>query len=206
MRLPNSKYLIAGAAIALLSAGVAEAATAKLHTMNVAAPDGSIVEVRYTGDVAPRVQVVPATSVQDTADAGMMMDPFIQMQRVSAMMDAQMHAMMQRAAMMQQQAAQMQQQVIAASAHGQQGMPEVTTVAGTVPQGVHMTYVSTTTDANGCTRTVSYSSDGSGAAPKLIKASSDTCEAAGKSAPAAIPAKAEVPAHPVDQPAPGTKV
>ncbi|MCJ2179263.1 hypothetical protein [Novosphingobium album (ex Hu et al. 2023)] len=202
MRMPPRKYLLGAAALAVLGAGVAEAATAKFHTMKLDAPDGSVVEVHYTGDVAPKVQVVPADQViMPVAMAPVMADPFAEMARVSATMDAQMHAMMQRAALLQRQAAQMQQEAVA---HGSdvQAAPGFT-VAGDMPKGMHVTYYSSSTDANGCTRTVSYSSDGSGAAPKLTKASSDACDAA-QPKMTAIPAKVEKPAaQPV---APGQKV
>jgi len=81
MRLPRTKYLYAAAALALVGAGAAQAATEKLHAMKVAAPDGSVVHVQYTGDVAPRVEVVPVEAVMP-ADA--VVDPFAQMARISA--------------------------------------------------------------------------------------------------------------------------
>jgi len=149
MHIPR-KYILAGATFALLGAGVAQAATAKLHTMQVNAPNGEVVQVHYTGDVAPQVRLVPATS-----QAVAMTDPFAEMEQVSAMMDAQMQAMMEHAALMQQ-AAQ----------------------TGNVPQGMHVTYYSASTDAKGCTRSVSYSSDGGSAQPKLTQAASDNCESA----------------------------
>ena len=49
--------------------------------------------------------------------------------------------------------------------------------------------VSSTTDASGCTRTVRYSSDGSGAAPQVTRASAGTCDAA-PDKQATIPASA----------------
>lgn len=193
MRMPPRKYLIGGAALALLGAGVAQAATAKLHTMKIDAPDGSVVQVQYAGDVAPKVEVLPVDAVSIPAAMPVMADPFAEMERVSAVMDAQMQAMMQRAAAMQQQAA--------ASGKATEIAPGFT-VVGDMPGNAQFSYVSTTTDANGCTRTVSYSSDGSGAAPKMAKAASDGCDAV-KQNDAAIPARAEQPAQPV---APGQTV
>ncbi|WP_285020506.1 hypothetical protein [Novosphingobium sp. fls2-241-R2A-195] len=200
MRMPPRKYLVGAAVLALLGAGVAEAASAQLHTMKVDAPDGTVVHVQYTGDVAPKVQFVPADVMQQ-ADMPVMADPFAHMDQISAMMDAQMNAMMQRAALMQQQAARMQQQVTAASADGA-ATPGLTMV-GDMPKGAHVTYYSSSTDASGCTRSVSYSSDGSGAQPKMTQAASDGCDAA-KAPSQAIPAKAEAPAE--QAPPPGRKV
>ena len=190
MRMPRKKYLFAATALALLGAGVAEAATARLHTMKVDAPDGSVVHVQYSGDVAPRVEVVPAEAVT-LADMPVMADPFAGMERMPAMMDAQMSAMMQRAALMQQHAAQ--------NGTGAPGF----VAAGDMPPGMHMTYYSSSTDANGCTRSVSYASDGSGKAPQMTQAASDGCDAA-RPGTQAIPAKVEAPAP--QQDAPGRKV
>lgn len=207
MRMPSRTYLFGAAALALLGAGVAEAATARLHTMNVAAPDGSQIQVRYFGDTAPQVEVVPveaAAEVGDAGDGGVMADPFMAMARISAAMDARMDAMMQQAALVQRHAAQMQQQAVAGG-HAQ-GAPGLI-LAGDMPAGSHVTYYSSSTDARGCTRSVSYSSDGSGAAPKMTQAASDGCDAAGattRAIPAALPARIEPTAE--QQVPPGRKV
>lgn len=200
MRMPSKKYLIGAAALALLSAGAAEAASTRLHTMQVDAPDGTVVQVQYHGDVAPRVEFVPVDAAAPAASGSAMADPFAQMAQISAMMDAQMDAMMQHAALMQQQAAALQQR---AAVNGESGLAPGLTVAGNLPQGVQVSYYSSSTDANGCTRTTSYSSDGSGAKPTVTQAASDGCDAA-RAPAAAIPAKAEAPAD--QAPPPGHKV
>lgn len=193
MRMLSKTYLLSAAALALLGAGVAEAATARLHTMKVDAPDGSIVHVEYAGEVAPHVEIVPVSEA--AAMMPLMADPSADMERISAMMDAQMQAMMQQAALVQQQAL----------ASGEAGAPGVT-MAADAPRGMHVTYYSSSTDARGCTRAVSYSSDGSGAQPKMTQVASDSCEGADRQP--VIPAKAQVPAgHPdATQTAPGRKV
>lgn len=210
MRMPPRKYLFGAAVLALLGAGAAEAASTSSHTMKVNAPDGAVIHVQYTGDVAPRVQFVPADAAMEMtgeqADVPVMAEPFAHIDRISAMMDAQINAMMQRAAILQQQAAQMQQHAAAASASTPGFTPGITpalTMIGDMPKGAHMTYYSSSTDADGCTRSVSYSSDGSGAQPRMTQAASDGCDAA-KAPPQAIPAKAEAPAE--QAPPPGRKV
>jgi hypothetical protein len=197
--MPSRTYLFGAAALSLLGAGVAEAATARLHTMNVAAPDGSQIQVRYFGDTAPQVEVVPveaaaevgdASDASDASDGGVMADPFMAMARISAAMDTRMNAMMQQAV---------------AGGHAQ-GAPGLI-LAGDMPAGSHVTYYSSSTDARGCTRSVSYSSDGSGAAPKMTQAASDGCDAAGattRAIPAALPARIEPTAE--QQVPPGRKV
>jgi len=205
MRIAPRNYVIGAAILAVLGAGVAEAATARLHSMKVEAPDGAVVHVQYSGDIVPKVEIVPvdrdvsalwAYPASADPEPMLMADPFAGMERISAIMDAQMNAMIQRAALMQRQAAQMQAQAAATPAVAGNAAPGFTMV-GDMPQGMHVTYYSSTTSADGCTRTVSYSSEGSGTAPKMVQAASDACDAAdasGSAMPAAIPAKAEAPA------------
>jgi hypothetical protein len=164
------KYIFGAATLSLAGACVAHAAGPQLHSLLVNLPDGSVEEVQYVGDVAPKVEVAPVRVAAD---------PFLaSFDAMSAMMERETQAMLQMASTM-------------AAPAG----PGVV-MTGAVPKGMHFTYVSTTTDAHGCTRTVSYASDGSGAAPKLTQASSDGCGAV-QANPVATPAKAEVPVAPV---------
>lgn len=173
MPIPFRKHLLSAAALAVLSAGAAHAATDKLHTMKVNAPDGTVIHVQYSGDVAPEVRFVPADEIRQVR-MPLMADPFARMERISAIMEARMHAMMQRMAALQQ-AALMQKNTIASGA----AMPAPgLTLVGNLPEGAHVTYYSSTTSADGCTRTVSYSSNGGGTAPKIMQAASDACTVA----------------------------
>ena len=172
MRLTRTS-LLAGAA-ALLVAGTATAAAEKLHKMQVALPDGGTVHVEYAGDVAPKVTV-------DQAEPQGAYDPFAELDRIALAMQARHQAMMQQMAAMQQAAA--------AGGDGSGGIALV----GNLPAGAHVSYFSSTTDASGCTRTVQYSSDGSGAEPQVTRASAGNCDAAASEAdptPAAAPAPA----------------
>jgi hypothetical protein len=183
MRLARTTILAGSAA--LLLAGTAAYAADKLHTMNVSLPDGSIAQIQYTGDVAPQVVVAPA----DAAPIAYV-DPFAELDRMAAFMEAQRQAMMQQVAAMEQAAAR-----AGASAPGQ------STVVSDLPAGTQFSYVSSTTDANGCTQTVEYSSDGSSAQPKVTRTSAGNCDKATSEAP--------VTASAVRQPqpeGPGTKV
>lgn len=167
----SRKFILAGTA-AVLALGTG-AAAAETHRMNVSLPDGSIAQVEYEGEVAPRVIVVPAA-----ARLGASYDPFAAFDRIAAQMEAQRQAMLLRMAALQQAAAE------AASAN-----PGQMTVVGDLPAGVHYTMVSSTTDASGCTQTVRYSSDGSGEQPKVTRASTGACETT-RSTPAVIEASA----------------
>lgn len=182
--------LLAGAGLAL-AAGTAAAAE-RLHTMQVALPDGSIAEIAYAGNVAPRTEVVPAEAVA--------YDPFAEMERISAMMEARHAAMMRRMAALQQQAR-------AAVAAGQ-AAPGQVLVTGTLPAGARYSYtmVSTTSGANGCTQTVEYRSDGSSAQPKVTRTNSGDCSAVNRNpAPVQVsaPAKPAAPAVPAATPVVG---
>ena len=170
MRFTRATILAGGAA--LLLAGTAAVAADKLHHMQVALPDGSVAQIDYAGNVAPKVVVEPADAASLVA-----FDPFAGFDRIAAQMEAQQQAMMQQIAAMQQAAAQ--------AAHAAPGQ----TLVADVPAGVHYSYYSSTTDANGCTRTVQYSSDGSRAQPKVTEASSGNCDSIKPSGP--VPAAAK---------------
>ena len=183
MRLARTTILAGGAA--LLLAGTAAAAAEKLHTMNVALPDGSGAQIEYTGDVAPKVAVAPAEAVPVTY-----VDPFAELDRMAAYMEAQHQAMMQQVAAMEQ-----------AAARAGSGAPGQMILVGDLPAGTHFTYVSSTTDANGCTQTVQYSSDGSSAQPKVTRTSAGNCDKATSDAPVAASAVKQA-----EPEGPGTKV
>jgi hypothetical protein len=181
MRFARTTILAGGAA--LLLAGTAAAAAEKLHTINVALPDGSVAKIEYIGDVAPKVALQPAEAVPIDY-----VDPFAELDRVTAYMEAQHQAMMRQVAQLEQAAA-------------QGATPGSVTLVGDLPAGAHYTFVSSTTDANGCTQTVEYSSDGTGQQPKVARTSAGSCDKAVSDAP--------VTAGTVKQPepqGPGTKV
>ena len=181
------KIILAGGA-ALLALGTAAVAADKVHTMNVALPDGAVVQVQYAGDVAPRVAVQPVDAVPIAY-----VDPFAELDRMAAAMEAQHQALMQQVAQME-----------LAAAQGAPAGPDGVTLVGNLPAGTHFTYVSSTTDANGCTRTVEYNSDGSSQQPKVTKTSAGSCDSAQqRAAPTAVSAPA--PAAPAAE-GPGLKV
>jgi hypothetical protein len=172
--------LLAGGVL-FLAAGGAALAAGKLKTETVDLGNGSVAQIEYAGDIAPRVTVVPVQA-QAVAEN----DPFMQMDRIFARMEAQRQQMMQQVAEMQRRAA----------ASG--GQPGQVIVSTNMPAGSNYHYtVVTSTSSNGksCTQTVEYSSDGKGAEPKITRASSGDCEAV-KPNDKPIPASAPVPAQP----------
>jgi hypothetical protein len=155
--------------VAAIACVTAAAAAEKRHVMTVRLPDGSVEHVRYTGDTPPRILIAdPATQ---PAAMMPMADPFAEMERISAMMDAQTDAMMAHASEMQRVA-----MTQAASAPAGQGQATVVSL----PQGAgQFSYVSTTT-VNGKTCTVSMTSQPGrqGAQPQMLrKVSGDGCSA-----------------------------
>jgi hypothetical protein len=172
--------ILAGAA-SLLVAGTAAAAADALHKMDVALPDGSVAQIEYAGDVAPTVTVVPADLRAPVAIA---YDPFAGFDRIMAAMEARHQAMMLRMAAMQK----------AASEAADSGQPGQFVAVGALPAGVQYSYVSSTTDANGCTHTVEYSSAGGSEAPKVTRASAGNCDSATPDAKQPITVSAPTPA------------
>lgn len=172
--------LIVGGILALAAGGAAYAAE-NLHTTTVDLGDGSVAQIEYSGDVAPQVTVIPVD-----ARARIAMDPFAEMDRAFAQMEAQRQQMMQRVAQMQQQAAASGAQVN----HG----PGQVMVSTNMPAGSNFHYtVVTSASRNGksCTQTVEYSSDGKSAEPRITRASSGDCDAVkplDKPIPASVPA------------------
>jgi hypothetical protein len=177
MRLTRTTLLAGGAA--LLVAGTTAAAADQLHKMQVALPDGGTVHVEYAGEVAPRVTVEPVAQ----RPARVAYDPFAELDRIAFEMRARQQAMMRQMAAMQQ-----------AAADGRTAAPGQVAFTGDLPAGAHVSYFSSTTDANGCTQTVQYSSDGSGAEPTVTRASAGSCDSAAASDAAPTPAAAPAPA------------
>lgn len=175
---------VASAAIA----GAALAAGGDTNMMLVALPDGSVQHIRYEGAIAPQVVLLPAAPPVSLFDAAFgPASPFAEMDRISALMDAQAAAMMRQAAALQSQSA----------IPDRAGRGVIMTNAQGEPVGVmRYNYVSSTTTADGCTRTISYSSDGTAARqPKVIKTSSGSCDA--EAAPTPAIARGAAQARPV---------
>jgi len=131
------KTTIALMAGALALAGTAAfAASDNVHHMTVRLADGSVANIAYTGDVAPKISIVPQRSLADFAP-GFGFAPFGNFQQIDAMMDAQMRAM-------QQQINAMMAMPFAANAPIEAAFGKMTPGAHFCAQSVRIT-----TDANG---------------------------------------------------------
>jgi hypothetical protein len=162
--MPKLRSAVIAGAAALLFAGAAVAATAKLHTMQVNLPDGSVAQITYVGDVAPKVAIAPAE-----AQAAAYADPFAAIDRnfarISAMMALQQQQAMQQVAAMERQAA---------TTGAQSGK---IFIAGNAPASSNYSYtiVSSSTGHGSCTQTLEWRSDGLAQQPQVVRASSGDC-------------------------------
>lgn len=90
--------LCAAALLGLASFAAAQG-HARTHVMTVRLPDGSVEQIRYTGDIAPRVvvsaQAAPVVMANPVAAPFDWNAPFALLDQVSAQMDRQSQAMMQ---------------------------------------------------------------------------------------------------------------
>lgn len=158
--------IIAAMASAALT-GAALAAPDPNRIMLIAHPAGTVEHVPVE---RIRLVAVPAAPDAFFEAAFGPQSIFAEMDRMAATMDA-------RAATMMQAPASSGPGIVMTNAQGQ-------------PVGVmRYSFVSSSTDAQGCTRTISYSSDGSAAAdqPKAIRTSTGDCGAQAAPAPAIAP-------------------
>jgi hypothetical protein len=103
---PMTTLLLASAAVAAVT-GLALAAgpstpKASVHEMTVQMPNGGIAHIRYTGDVAPKLNFVQGPQSPFAAVAFDAPSPFAEIARMQALMDHQMAAMMVQVRSMQQ--------------------------------------------------------------------------------------------------------
>jgi len=177
--------LLAGAA-ALAIFGTASAQTA--NVMTVALPGGGIAEIRYTGNVPPKVvigEAPPAYAAWTPVASFFGPDsPFAMMEQISAQMDRQAAAMFGRA------------ELLATQARSGQA---IEAAFGNLPAGRQgYTYISTISGNGVCSRSVEITSQGNGP-PRVVSHSSGNCDPAigGSTDTATLPV---VPGRPTKQP------
>jgi hypothetical protein len=156
-----SKLLLGAAGLVALG-GAAFAAERDAHILKVLLPDGSVGQIRYTGDVAPRVVLVPAARVLPIA----FVDPFADMDRAFAAMDARADAMLRQAAMM---------QAAAPAVGGQLDSAALKTL----PPGTVSYSFTSFSGGNGvsCSQSVQVTALEPGKAPKVVRQNSGDCTA-----------------------------
>lgn len=182
---PMKTVLLTAAAVAGVT-GLAFAAAPAFHEMTVTTPDGGVAHIRYIGDTPPKVNFVRSDSA--AIPAGFVASsPFVEMDRISAMMDRQMALMMLQARAMQAQAAQMEAPLYAARLQAS-------------PSAPGMFFASVPAGAGVCMKSVRITQSGN-AAPQVVSQQSGDCGSAGKPAPSAA-APAEMKAAPEQSTAP----
>jgi hypothetical protein len=154
-------FAFGGVAAAVL-AGAAVAATPKTHSMDVTLPDGSVAHIEYAGDVAPKVTIVPRSTVAADAPWGMAFPSFAGFDRMFEQMQRQSQEMIRRAQEMQRRPG------VAA--------PYIASF-GDMPAGESSstTVVSVSNGGATCTRTTQMVSQGAGKPPKVTSNVSGQC-------------------------------
>ncbi len=169
--------LLLGAAIGVVGAVAYAADAPKVHVLTIQLPGGGIEQIRYTGDVAPKVVFRQAPDALAAWDSQFGPDPFAMLQRVQAEMDREMAVMMQNRVAL----------PAMPGILGPGGLQQVT--AGALPPGGQsLSVVSTFAGGHHCTQSVEVTSQGPGQPPKVVRQSSGDCAGA-PSAPA-VPAVA----------------
>ena len=162
MRLTRKAVLAGIASLAVAGAALAAEAP-RFHTMNVQAPDGAVVHVRYSGDVAPTISFdrAPAPGWLDPAGlmAGFDPGPFAMLDRMMASMDRQAEAMLRQAHW--------------GAAPGGQGPGLL--AAGGLPGNTAYTLVSETVDNGTCARSVEVTRTDPTAKPNVVTRQSGDC-------------------------------
>lgn len=158
---------VLAAAGSLLLAGSASAQT--MHTVTVTLPDGAAARIAYAGPVPPRVEIVPATAA-DIAFAPFWpasADPvFAQMRMISAAMDRDADAMLQRAAALMNAPATMN--------GGADGVWRID--ADDMPAGAQSYTFSETLGPNGvCRQSMTITAQGPGKKPHVATRQSGAC-------------------------------
>ncbi len=180
MRIIQS-LLIAGVAAVACAGVAAMAASPQPHVLTIRLADGSVEQIRYTGDVAPQVALSPgdARTALFGAPAGFgppaETSPFALIAQMSAQMDRQMAEMMRNPPFMPK-----------PSPAGPLALQQA--ALGDSPAGTESySVVSTFSGGKACTRSVQITSQGPDQRPHVVSQSSGDCAAQTGAAPQPAP-------------------
>lgn len=159
-----SKIFLAGTG-ALVCASAATAAGQPTNVLRIAMPDGTVQRVRYTGNVPPRIVVIPAA--RRMAPVAIVRPDFAaqfrMLDRIAADMDRRFILARRQAAAM-------------ASQRRMAGGPVTLIRAqGEPPGAIHYSFVSMSNGASICSRTVQITSLGPNQPPKVVSQTSGNC-------------------------------
>jgi len=192
MALTRTALLAGAAALAFAGlAGVAHAESARAHVLTLQLPGGGTEQIRYTGDVPPQIVLQPDTGALQIAmmpmAGGAWASPFAAFDRIAAEMDQQAAAMLQQAQAMSRAAL--------TNVDNLMMMPPGMS-PGALPAGTQgYTFVSTFSGNGVCTRSVTITSDGNGAKPKVVSQVSGNCGVPSRGAESAVQREMPIPAR-----------
>src|ERR1041385_3455767 len=159
--------ILAGAAAAVFGfSGMALAQNSNMHTMTVQLPGGGMAEIRYTGNIPPRVTVSasPATTgdVSPVASMPGASSPFGMLDRVAAEMDREAAALFRYA------------DAMATQPWPASNGLKLTNLQNLPPWTRGFSYVSTMSGNGVCTRSTEITATGNGP-PRVVTHSSGNC-------------------------------
>jgi hypothetical protein len=161
---------VTGTAMAATAPKTAKPETAQAnHILNIAMPDGTIEQIRYSGDAPPAVVFTPVRQTAFPVAFGdpFAMAPFADFDRIAAAMDRQMDAMLRQASAM------------AAQPAGPDGKIDQAAFAKLPAGTVHYSFVSSSSANGTCSRSVQVTSFGPNQQPKVVSQSSGDCAGVG---------------------------
>jgi hypothetical protein len=164
--------------VALAAAGAAVAASKDTHVMKLDLPDGSVAQIEYNGDVAPKVTVAPAPKTV----AARLLDPltaapFGLFDQMTADMDLQANMMLQRVGS------------LPLKPEVQDGKIDVAALQALPAGSMSYSFVSTGSGTGTCSRSVQVTSFGPGRQPKVVSNTSGACGAIPAAASTALSAQ-----------------
>lgn len=153
----------------LVLAGSVAAQGLPAHTITIQLPNDTIEEIHYSGNIAPRVEFLPAPIPASVGDSRFWAfapgSPYATMEQIAAEMDRDAAAMLQQALSL---TAQPMPRLV----------PLVTVNAGDLPRGAQAySFVANFSDNGVCTRSMEIVSGGPGVPPRVIAHSSGSCGA-----------------------------
>jgi hypothetical protein len=147
---------------------IAIAGAAAAHTMTIQLPDGTVEQIHYAGDVAPRISLRPAAPVAFDEAPFAAFDPspiFARMEQISAAMDREMATLLRAA------------QSWTVAPNGAPDQP-IAIDAGNLPPGAKAYSFSMTISPNGvCRQSMEITSQGPNAKPQVVSHSAGSCGA-----------------------------